>query len=254
MRKYVALAVGFATLLTACNNNDEPGSIVQDPGSLNLTFENVVIGTSISMNPTSYTNSSNETYTISELKYIISNITLIKSDNTEYIYPVEDSYFLINEDGSKIASLSDIPADTYKGIKFGFGVDPTKYPIESGTLNFIPLAEEAGMLWSWSAGYKFLKFEGNYSSATDPTNETPFRYHVGSHGANLDNYKEITLTLNEFQISSENTASKTIQFDIAKIFDAIHTLSLEEKDDIQVDPVNAPKIAENISTAFSISE
>ncbi|WP_299764109.1 MbnP family protein [uncultured Dokdonia sp.] len=254
MRRFFALIVGVAILLTACNNNDDPGTIVQDPGNLNLVFENTVNGTSLDMAPTTYTNSSDETYTVNELKYIISNITLIKTDNTEYIYPVEDSYFLINEDGSKTANLSNIPADTYKGIKFGFGVDPTKYPIESGTLNFIPLAEEAGMLWTWSAGYKFLKFEGGYANATDPTNETPFLYHVGSHGANLDNYKEITLMLNEFGINSENTASKTIQFDVAKIFDSVHTLSLEEKNEIMVDPVNAPKIAENTSTAFSISE
>lgn len=254
MRSFFALLVGFAILLTACNNNDDPGTIVQDPGNLNLVFENTVNGTSLDMAPATYTNSSDETYTVNELKYIISNITLIKTDNTEYIYPVADSYFLINEDGSKTANLSNIPADTYKGIKFGFGVDPTKYPIESGTLNFIPLAEEAGMLWTWSAGYKFLKFEGTYANVLDPTNETPFLYHVGSHGANLDNYKEITLTLNEFVINSENTASKTIQFDVAKIFDSVHTLSLEEKNEIMVDPVNAPKIAENTSTAFSISE
>jgi len=253
MRKFFALTLGFATLFTACNN-DESSNIVADPGSLNLVFENTINGTSLEMSPATYTNSSNETYTVNELKYIISNITLIKADNTEYIHPVEDSYFLINEDGSKTANLSGIPADTYERIRFGFGVDPTKYPIESGTLNFIPLAEEAGMLWTWSAGYKFLKFEGNYTNVTDPTNETPFLYHVGSHGANLDNYKEITLSLEAFQVNSENVASKTIQFDVAKIFDSVYTLSLEEKNEIMVDPVNAPKIAENTSTAFSIVE
>lgn len=253
MRKFFALLVGFATLLTACNN-DESNNVTPDPGSLNLVFENMVNGAPLNMAPATYTNSSNETYTVDELKYIISNITLIKTDNTEYIYPVEDSYFLISEDGSKTANLTEIPADTYKGIRFGFGVDPTKYPIESGTLNFIPMAEEAGMLWTWSAGYKFLKFEGNFTNTTTPNDETPFLYHVGSHGANLDNYKEITLTLNEFQVSSDNTTSRTIQFDVAKIFDSVHTLSLEEKNEIMVDPVNAPKIAENTSTAFSINE
>ena len=110
------------------------------------------------------------------------------------------------------------------------------------------------MLWTWSAGYKFLKFEGDFTNAANPDDATPFLYHVGSHGANLDNYKEVTLTLNEFQISSENTMSKTIQFDVAKIFDSIHTLSLEEKNEIMVDPEKAPKIAENTSTAFSITE
>lgn len=250
MKKYFTLLVGITTLLIGCDNDES--AAVLDPGNLTLSFENMVNGASLSMIAASYTNASNETYAVDELKYIISNIRLIKSDNTIFIYPVEDSYFLINEDGSKTISLSNIPADTYTGITFGFGVDPTKYPIESGTLNFIPLAEEAGMLWTWSAGYKFLKFEGTYATAAAPNDALPFVYHVGSHGATLDNYKEVTLTVSDFEINSENTVSKTIQFDVAKIFDSVHSLSLEEKDDIQVDPVNAPKIAENISTAFSI--
>jgi len=250
MTKYVTLLAGIAMLLIGCDNDES--TTTPDPGNLTLSFENTVNGAALSMPAANYTNASNETYTVSELKYIISNIRLTTSDNTTFIYPVEDSYFLINEDGSKTINLSNIPADTYTGITFGFGVDPTKYPIESGTLNFIPLAEEAGMLWTWSAGYKFLKFEGTYATATAPDDNLPFLYHVGSHGATLDNYKEVTLSITDFQIASANTTSKTIQFDVAKIFDSVHTLSLEAKDDIQVDPVNAPKIAENTSTSFSI--
>lgn len=252
MKKYLTFLIGVASLLIACDN-DESGTITPDPGNLTIAFENTVNGALLTMTPTPYMNNSNEAYRVTELKYIISNVTLIKADNTIYIYPVENSYFLIDEDGNKTANLSNIPAGTYKGITFGFGVDPTKYPIESGTLNFIPLAEEADMLWTWSAGYKFLKFEGTYTTASTP-DDNAFLYHVGSHGANLDNYKEITLSTENFQINSENTISKTIQFDVAKIFDSVHTLSLEEKDEIQVDPINAPKIAENISTAFSIIE
>lgn len=250
MKKYFTLLSGIAILLIGCDNDESTTTL--DSGNLTLSFENTVNGTPLSMTTASYTNASNETYIVNELKYIISNIRLTTSDNTTFIYPVEDSYFLINEDGSKTISLSNIPANTYTGITFGFGVDPTKYPIESGTLNFIPLAEEAGMLWTWSAGYKFLKFEGTYATATVPSDASPFLYHVGSHGATLDNYKEVTLTVADFQISSENVVSKTLQFDVAKIFDSVYSLSLEDKDDIQVDPINAPKIAENTRTAFSI--
>lgn len=253
MKKSFTLLLGIASLLLACNN-DESNNTPADPGSLNLVFENTVDGTPLTMDAITYTNSSNESYGVNELKYIISNITLIKNDNTEFIYPVADSYFLINEEGSKTASLVDVPADTYKAIKFGIGVDPTKYPIESGTLNFIPLAEEAGMLWTWSAGYKFLKFEGTFSNAATPDDTTPFLYHVGSHGATLDNYKEVTIPISELQVASNSAASKTIQFDVAKIFDSVYTLSLENKNEIMVDPENAPKIAENTSTAFSIVE
>ncbi len=253
MKKLIVLCL-LVSLAIACNNDESTNT--PTPGSLNLVFQNTIDASPLVMNDLVYTNTSNENYGINELKYIISNITLIRLDDTEYIYPVEDSYFLIDEEGNKTASLVNIPADTYKAIKFGFGVDPTKYPIESGTLNFVPLAEEADMLWSWSAGYKFIKFEGNYS--VNSGSEIPFLYHVGSHGATLDNYKEIIIPVSNMVIQSngenDNITERNIQFDIAKIFDSIHTLSLEAKNEIMVDPENAPKIAENISTAFSISE
>ena len=107
------------------------------------------------------------------------------------------------------------------------------------------------MLWSWSAGYKFIKFEGSYTTTVDNEESNTFLYHVGSHGATLDNYKEVELPISK-EITTNTTTSQTINFDVAKIFDSINTLSLANKDDIQVDPENAPKIAENVSTAFSI--
>ena len=178
-----------------------------------------------------------------------------------YLYPPEQSYFVINEAdlNSQSIQLEGIEAGEYTDITFGFGVNPTKYPIESGTLNFIPTAEEAGMLWTWSAGYKFILLEGDYTPQ-DATESAPYIVHVGSHGANLDNYKEITLSLEgdianqDFTIAEGLNASKTLFFDVAQVFDGPNTISIDNKPDIQVDPVNAPKIANNISTAFSVPQ
>lgn len=248
MKKIIAL-FAFATLLVSCNEDKD--DTTEQLGSLNLVFENTVGDQPLVLNDRSYENASGEEYQVSELKYIISNIELTRADNTVFAVPVQKSYFVINEDGATTASLDSIPAGNYTKITFGFGVDPTKYPIESGSMNFIPTAEEAGMLWTWSAGYKFLKFEGTYSTTVDTEDTNLFMYHVGSHGANLDNYKEVSLALSK-EITATATASQIISFDVAKIFDSTNTMSLVAKDDIQVDPENAPKIAENTRTAFSI--
>lgn len=117
-------------------------------------------------------------------------------------------------------------------------------------MNFVPTAEEAGMLWTWSAGYKFLKFEGIYATTADTSDANLFVYHVGSHGANLDNYKEVSLAITK-EVTLSTATEQAIDFDVSKIFDSTHTMSLVAKDDIQVDPENAPKIAENVRTAFS---
>lgn len=248
MKKIIAL-FAFATLLVSCNEDKD--DTTEQLGSLNLVFENTVGDQPLVLNDRSYENASGEEYQVSELKYIISNIELTRADNTVFAVPVQNSYFVINEDGATTASLDSIPTGNYTKITFGFGVDPTKYPIESGSMNFIPTAEEAGMLWTWSAGYKFLKFEGTYSTTVDTEDTNLFMYHVGSHGANLDNYKEVSLALSK-DITATATASQIISFDVAKIFDSTNTMSLVAKDDIQVDPENAPKIAENTRTAFSI--
>ncbi len=248
MRIYI-LILASIIILTGCSGDSSPNT--PEVGNLTLDFNNLIGDNNLTLNSRVYTNNSDETYEVSELKYIISNIVLTSATGASHTIPVEDSYFVINQDGATTATLSDIPVGNYTGIRFGVGVDPTKYPIESGTLNFIPTAEEAGMLWTWSAGYKFIKFEGIYTTTTDEDEPNTFLYHVGSHGATLDNYKEVELSISK-EITSTATASQTINFDVAKIFDSINTLSLEEKSDIQVDPENAPKIAENVQTAFSI--
>ncbi len=248
MKNFIAIALVFVGLISC--NDDTVEELTT--GNVVLTFENSNNGNPLVLDSQTYVNGSGENYQVNELKYIISNIVFTKSDGSFYAVPPEESYFVIDEQGNKTVSLIGVPAGEYTNVRFGFGIDPTKYPIESGTLNFVPTAEEAGMLWTWSAGYKFLKFEGTYVVPSDtPQPSSPFTYHVGSHGANLDNYKEINLAFAK-AVSPQVTASQVLVFDVAKIFDSAHTMSLEEKDDVQVDPVNAPKIAENVRTAFSV--
>lgn len=249
MKKIFAL-IALTTILMSCNDDKDDNG--QEYGSLQLVFQNTVEEDGLTLNTTTYENGSEEAYTVSELKYIISNIELKNSNNIVVTIPVENSYFVIDEAGNKTAMLDSIPVGTYTDIAFGFGVDPTKYPIESGSMNFVPTAEEAGMLWTWSAGYKFLKFEGTYSTTVDSGDANPFVYHVGSHGANLDNYKEVNLAVIK-EVTLNTTSVQNVSFNVASIFDSTHTMSLVEKDDIQVDPENAPKIAENVRSAFTIN-
>lgn len=220
-------------------------------GTVTMDFSNKIGTDAIILNTGTYTNHSNEVYTISELKYIISNIVLVKANGEEFTYPVADSYFLVNEEveGSKKITLNDIDAGDYTKIKIGFGVDQSKYPLNE-VANFIPTAEESGMLWSWSAGYKFLKYEGSYTPQGGETAD--YILHIGSHGTALDNYKVITLDLpTELTVGVDTSSKILIEADIAKIFDSSNTHSLEVKSDVQVDNEIAPKIAENVSTMFN---
>lgn len=245
--KRVLILMAAVAMLYSCKSDDTEAL----PGTVNLVFKNQVAGSDLILDSQSYTNNSGDTYRVSELKYIISDIVLVGANGQEYAVPQNESYFVVNEadNASKTISLPEVDGRKYTSIRFGFGVDQSNYPL-NGVNNFIPTAEETGMLWSWSAGYKFIKFEGDYDISD--TEEGPFLIHVGSHGTTLDNYKVISFDLTEDVTVNDNTINIGINFDVARIFDAgLQNFSLAEKDDVQVDPVYAPIIASNISTAFS---
>lgn len=247
---FLSLILCFA----ACNSDDdivEPTSDddVEPTSELRLNFEHHVDTEPLVFDEVNYRNNSDEFYAISELKYIISNIQLQNKNGNWFTYPVEDSYFLINAEAeeSLTVNLSEIPNGNYQNIRFGFGVDQSNYPL-NGVNNFVPTAEENDMLWSWSAGYIFLKFEGEYH-LTEPIAPENFLYHVGSHGQNLDNYRTVELAV-DLDLNAD--AQLNISADVSKIFDATHQMSLQQKSDIQVDPENAPKIADNVVEMFQI--
>lgn len=245
MKKLFSLLI-IAIALGSCKSDDTQTL----PGTVNLVFKNQVSGADLIAGQ-NYVNGSDEIYRVSELKYIISNIVFVDADGQEYAVPQNESYFVVNQadNASKTISIPEVDGRKYTAIRFGFGVDQSNYPL-NGVNNFIPTAEETGMLWSWSAGYKFIKFEGDFDAGS--AKNAPFIIHVGSHGTTLDNYKQITLDLSQEVTVNDNTVNININFDVARIFDAgAQSFSLQEKSDIQVDPVYAPIIATNISTAFS---
>ena len=95
------------------------------------------------MNTVTYTNGSGETYEVSELNYIISNIVFIDAGGNEFVYPEADSYFVVNEAdaASKNLLLTNVDGSSYTQVRFGIGVDQSNYPL-NGVNNFIPRAEE----------------------------------------------------------------------------------------------------------------
>ena len=258
MKKEQFFAISLLCLsLFTCTTDDKNEAKQKEAefGNVTLSVTNLVQNAALVLNSDSYTNASGETYSVSELKYILSDFVFIDNDGNEFVYPKSNSYFLINQADTETLSLnfSNVPAGEYTSLKFGFGVDQSKYPIKSGTLNFIPKAEEAKMLWGWAAGYKFIKFEGTYKTSAQATTKD-FLIHVGSHGTNVDNYKEVALPLNSLVVTTLKNTNTTLEVDIAKVFDAVNTMSLATKDEIQIDPENSPKYAANVQTMFSIKE
>ena len=128
---------------------------------------------------------------------------------------------------------SNLEAGTYDAVRFGMGlppeintdIDPASYP-NSHPLSVIG---SAGMFWTWSSGYIFVKYEGKFALETGTQLLEPVSYHCGTDAS----YRNVTLELSEpLVIASETTANLTLTLDAAKALNGT-----DDAIDLAVDPV-----------------
>lgn len=213
--KTALLAVN-SLFIFSCSSDDDNGPIIEEGGvgALQVKFENGFgnLG-NIVLNQTTQTSTNGQKHNFSTLKYVVSNITLIKSDGTEFAYHRNDpdkGAFIINQEdavgGIIYVDLTEIPQGQYTKIRFGLGIDQEAYLLgHDGQAGFWSKATEEAMTWSWAAGYIFAKIEGKYGTTladTELMNHTGNMGDVSQNGT-ADLYREITLDLpNTAQVSS----------------------------------------------------
>lgn len=239
LKKYLLSAVISAAFIS-CNSNDD------QPVANNVTLEfvntfkdqTIILGNTTATNATVNTSAAGQTHSFSELKYVISNIRLIKADGTEIPYNVNDlDKGATVIDQAKPASLnyvlSNIPAGEYKQIKFGLGVknslntlDQVRFPNFYATAG----ANDTEMMWEWGAGYRFTKIEGFYD-----TDKKELSIHTGStvegeegnYTQGVDAYRDITLNLPTNAIVDNKAPKIVIKADFDKLLSGkTHTITL----------------------------
>ena len=257
MKSILKLQLAILSLvitLSSCSSDDDATQELSGENNLTIEFDNSVNGDDLLLGTSTYTNSNNETLTINRFNYIVSNFVLIDAEGNEYIYSKDDSYFVISEEEAmNEVVLENIPAGDYVAMRFGVGVDQEKYlQGAAGQGDFLQIAEETNMMWSWQAGYKFLNFEGTFTSPT-VTDATNFQIHMGSHGSSLDNYKEVTVELPTTALVS-NSLSPIVHFavDANEILDGNTKILLSEKAVVMIDEVKSPQIAVNATSMFRV--
>ncbi len=253
--KNIAAIVVIAISLFSCSNDDE---VISGNGNLKLEFDNVYNANNLAFN-TPYTNSNGEVVKINKLKYIVSNIVLTKADGTTFTLPKSQSYFIVDEAtaASALLNLPNIPAANYTKVSFGIGVDQVQFNLgATGQGDFLALAQTAGMMWSWSAGYKFLAFEGTFTSST-VTTATSFMVHTGQTGTDY-NYTTVTLNLpTNALVRTTITPQVHIMADISKVLDGSNKISLTASNGMGMGAMimsgdKLPIITSNLPTMFSV--
>jgi hypothetical protein len=262
MKNLLSKAVAIIALgLVFCGcSNDNSNEISSGTGNLRVEFDNSFGDNDLILSTQANSTAGGEQLKINKIKYIISNIVLTKEDGTTFTYPKSESYFIVDEAVavSRLLKLSNVPTANYTKIKFGIGVDKTQWELGATAQgDFLATAQAAGMLWSWSAGYKFLAFEGVFTSST-VAEETSFMVHTGQTGTNY-NYTEISLNLaTKAMVRTTITPEIHVVADLSKIIDGTNKILLSDHTmggmgAMIMGGTNLPLITENLNGMFTIA-
>ncbi|WP_281233985.1 MbnP family protein [Flavobacterium gelatinilyticum] len=231
-KQYLLFAAAVLTF-SSCSSDDDNPAANNVTLEFNNTFKNttIVLGDAAAASATANTSAAGQVHHFSEVKYVISNIRLIKDDGSEVPYNVNDlDKGAAVIDQSKTASLSyvlsNVPSASYKQIKFGLGIKP-----EQNTLDQVRFpkfytaagANDTKMMWEWGSGYRFTKIEGFYDtdnktmsihtgSTVEGTNGVPASYTQG-----VNAYRDITLNLTGNAVVGSSAPKIKIKADFDKL-------------------------------------
>src|SRR5690606_6994865 len=232
LKNYLFISA-FSLALISCSKSDD----IPVANNVTLHFDNtfknttIVLGDATSSNATTNTSAKGQVHHFSELKYVISNIRLIKADGSEFPYNVnnlDQGATVINHAKPQTLDyvLSNIPSGEYKQIKFGLGVkqglntlDQIKFPkfyAEAG-------ANDTEMHWQWATGYRFTKIEGFYGddnkeisihtgSTLNGDKDDPSSWEQG-----VDAYRDVTLDLTTNVMVGSNVPRISIKADFDRL-------------------------------------
>jgi hypothetical protein len=238
-------------ILASCKKTNT-GYDARFRGALKLEFDNVVGGEDLKLTTGSYQNASGETFDVRALRYFISNISLAKTDGTEYVVPQDSSYFLIDEANRIAMPTLKIPEGEYRGLTFIIGVDSLRSTMD-GSKRLGVLAPTISNYLGENNGYVFFSMEGNSNQA--PQNRYQFQIagYGGKTSPTINNIKTISLDLTAGGICKIREGQQStihILADIAKVFTGTQNISLVSNSVVLFEPFSV-NIANNYALMFT---
>ncbi len=126
-------------------------------------------------------------FEVTRLEYYISEIKITHDGGAETT--IEDLWILVNANQDTQVDLGDHDINAVEKVTFGIGVDEAHNHLDPASYQAShPLAPKfPSMHWGWTAGYRFVAFEGNGGSA--------FNQLFQLHGLEDDNYFQTEIEL-----------------------------------------------------------
>ena len=224
--KKIILVISAIILIASCKKDEPVTPAVEQPTpTVNFLFQQNYDGaavTSADFGTTKYTNAKGTNHTISKLQYLVSNITLHKTNGEEVDLGGYNFVDLANADSRSYTPTAKVSAGTYTGVSITFGFNEN-----DNTSGAYPDLNAAS--WSWpmmiGGGYHFMKFEGMFTDKTG--SETGFAYHNGTaskivSGGRVNEANHFRLRLWDFSggfvIEQGNNTTINIKMNLAEWF------------------------------------
>lgn len=230
MKKYLSIVAIASVLLASCTKNSADSITPETEGKATITFDAVVGTNDFALNKDFTANG--KTWNFTQLRYWVSNVTLVKASGEEYSVP--NSFFLIEENNAaetnsdfvypankrETINLANIPAGEYKGIKFGIGV--TQKYNDNLSLQAGELSQLNGMTnisWMWATSYIFSSLKGKVTEGAG------IRNMVVETGLN-SNYKSVSLNFpSNVKIGSSKSTAIMLSADVTKVTDGVDVMA-----------------------------
>jgi hypothetical protein len=208
----------------------------QNYGKLVLKFNYTANGKALLMGDGNHTNVFSENYTITRLKYYISNISLSGNE----VFLVDAS----KEDSIQVQAFPGV----YSKLVFTLGVDSILNcsGAQEGALD--PLN---GMFWTWNSGYVFFKLEGYSPASTADLHR--IEHHIGGYQGIHKASRKIELFFKEPLLINETDFNTIyLQMDLDKYWQGKNDIIIAANALIMIPGEGAKRVADNFAGMFSI--
>ncbi|RYZ54380.1 MAG: hypothetical protein EOP49_05325 [Sphingobacteriales bacterium] len=245
MKGSLLLAVFAFLALGGCKKKDDPVATVNP--KVSITVENTAGSQDFALN-TWYQNQNNDSFQVTEYKYYISNIRLLKENGDAVAEP--ESYHLIDQSKTESLSFSlgEMPAGEYTKLRLMIGVDEYRNSNGAQTGALDPLN---GMFWDWNTGYIMAKLEG-FSPQSNLGSNKIF-YHIGGFQGKWSVIREVTVDLpSKLVLASGSNKNIHLKADILEWFKAPNLLKIADLPGSMTPGEPLSKIADNYADMFTV--
>ena len=240
IRIITLLTIISALLIGSCNLDENDG-----PANLEITFNHRVGNMDLKFDTIKYTNAYGNDYSVTTLKYFVSEIILTMTDGTNAIL---NNVFYVDAQDNNTGKIyiNDMPVGDYESISFVFGLTE-----QFNISNLYPNPPASNMEWPQplGGGYHYMKLEGKFDSANIVKN---YQAHTGRL-MQTPHFIEVNLNFDTpMVLSYDGEYNLDIYMDINNWWVNPNTLDLNNISGIMGNEEIQTELMENGSNVFNL--